>query len=261
MRFWKLILALVLLVGLVGCSSKGVVTETTILEKAPRPLDTMELGTGTDPVDGAFDAPVIPPLVDDEVIKTVVTETKEASVAKELAIHETLQNRDKMRVEAAKYSGFKMDWTAVEKTLTIADSAGKVTEIVMTEYLPNVSYSPQVGFENSLPTEPSRHPAWDTANQFVKTAGMVTLGIWGLETLNDMWGAGLAGAAASFGDNAQVNGSWNTAGRDMDIGTGMLNNYQGDMTTSEPGLLPEDEECWIDFPGGCSCESRAAGNC
>jgi hypothetical protein len=235
-------LLLLVLIFTASCASDGVVRTTYYGEP-----DTERLGA---------DLPDFN-IVDDEVITKIVTETKDASVAKEQAVHDTLQNRDKMRVEAAKNSGFKMAWQPVEKQITVADSDGKVTEIVMTEYLPNVSYTPAVEFGNPIPQEPSRHPAWDTANQFVKTTGMVTLGIVGINAISDVWQAGIAGAAATFGDNANVQGSWNTAGGNQEISTN--DQFQGDFN-GESSESP-DEECWVDFPGGCSCESREAGNC
>lgn len=87
--------------------------------------------------------------------------TRDASVAKEHEVHETLRHRDLMYSQAYQYSGFTMDY----KEVRLAGGA--------VAFLPVVSFRETPRFEQPLPTAPSAHPVWGFANN------LVDKGLWG----------------------------------------------------------------------------------
>lgn len=95
-----------------------------------------------------------------DVVEKVAGYTHDASVAKEHEVHETLRNRDAMIAKAQKTSGFKLEWKPVKKTVFYP---GMAQPVVVEEPMPEVSYAEPADFSQPLPTEPSRHPAWKTA--------------------------------------------------------------------------------------------------
>lgn len=105
--------------------------------------------------------PVTDTMVNDagETIQKVAGYTRDASVAKEHEVHQTLRNRDRMIVKAQDKSGFKLEWQEVKETVFYQGMAGPVE---ITRSMPKVSYTEPAAFDQVLPTEPSRHPVWKT---------------------------------------------------------------------------------------------------
>jgi len=95
--------------------------------------------------------------INDETIQKGGEYTRDASVAKEEAVHKTLRNRDNKIKESHAASGMKLTWQAMPETVFYP---GMTAPITINRYLPVVEYREQARFEQKLPTEPSVHPMW-----------------------------------------------------------------------------------------------------
>lgn len=98
-----------------------------------------------------------------DVVKVTTKYVADASVAKETVVHQTLQNRDRMIAKDAKDSGMKMEWETVEETIQMPGQA----PIVMKRAMPKITYRERGQFNQKLPTQPSVHPGYATAERIV----------------------------------------------------------------------------------------------
>lgn len=245
-RDWALGGLVCLLAGiLTGCAGSAPMPLTETIE-VPR-LDQ----TGAPVVDTQTG------LIATDTIEVVAGYTTDASVAKEAEVHKTLRNRDTMRMETTKYTGMKMTWVEVDEMITITQN-GVTTEIMMTKHLPNVSYTPEPEFGNPLPTVPSIHPAWNTANTLIKWTGGTILGLAGIAAIEDMWSAGIGAAGGTFsGDGYTFDKSFNES---KASGASEINFIdEGSVPLTSEELYPGLPEGFVS--PGCSVESRAEGRC
>lgn len=164
-----------------------------------------------------------------EVTKTVSTYTHDASVAKENYVHNTLQNRDIQYRKAHEQSGLKIEFEMVAIGGTQA-------------YLPKViTFRETPDFNQPLPTEPSQHPVWSTAqNVSIALAKYGLYGYLGGE-LFDFLGTAWASAGSVY--NGDVIGSFNEAGGDTNFSTDYLLIHSDwrpvdDHSTIIPGVMP-----------------------
>jgi len=106
-----------------------------------------------------------------EVVKVTTKYVADASVAKEEAVHKTLQSRDRAIVQDGKNSGMKMEWTTVEETISFPGQQ----PIVMKRAMPVISFKERGRFDQKLPTEPSVHPGYAMTRGIVKdvVGGMI----------------------------------------------------------------------------------------
>jgi len=105
--------------------------------------------------------------ISDETIQKGGEFTRDASVAKENAVHRTLQNRDNKYAAAYATAGMKVKFKMVEVSPGVHIQV--IEELAMKE-------SPR--FDTPLPTAPSEHPLWKTLNTL---GGLIQwTGIFGL---------------------------------------------------------------------------------
>ena len=91
--------------------------------------------------------------ISDETIQKGGEYTRDASVAKEEAVHKTLRNRDNQYAKAYATAGTKISFEMVQVQPGIYIQV--IKELAMKE-------SPR--FDTPLPTAPSEHPLWKTLN-------------------------------------------------------------------------------------------------
>ena len=135
---------------------------------------------------------------------TTVGYVTDASAIKEMAVHKTLQNRDKMVRDAHKDSGMQVGWMAMEETIYYPGMAAPIT---VTRYLPTIKYNEQAEFNQQLPTSPSEHPAWRTVERLGVAAIHGTVIGYGINAASDV----LQSAVDSAGHNTTVSGSGNNS--------------------------------------------------
>ena len=112
----------------------------------------------------------------------------------------------------------------------------------------------------------------ESANE--ANAAMFGAGLSAVKLVGGIYAAGWAvGNIADkvTGDSMEISGEGNTMERTQTTTTTIQSQASGqttgdnnldESTQSVDEAQPEEPgECWIDFPGGCSCESREAGNC
>ena len=149
--------------------------------------------------------------ISDQSISTVTTGATttvgyvtDASAIKEMAVHESLQNRDKMVRDAHKDSGMQVGWMAMEETIFYPGMAAPIT---VTRYLPTIKYNEQADFNQQLPTSPSEHPAWRVVESLGTAAIRGTVIGYGINAASDV----LQSAVDSAGHNTTVSGSGNNS--------------------------------------------------
>jgi len=170
-----------------------------------------------------------------ELTETIAGYTKEASVFKEESIAKTLRNRDDRHAEMYAISGFKMTFAMQE-----------VSPGVMALLPKDISYREEPDFDQALPTEPSKHPVWSTANSLFSTIAKYGLIGFGISELSGVLQAGYDKAGNTFNGDANLDSSFNAAGTSQEWTAG---------SSALPGLSG-------DLPPGCSgLESYLAGNC
>lgn len=129
----------------------------------------------------------------------------EASVAKELAVMNTLKNRDNQYAKAYKESGFNITFALVE-----------VQGVQM--YLPSsIAYKPEPAFNTPLPTKPSVHPVWHTLEVLGESLAKYGLIGYGIHELNSMVSSGYSAAQGTTYNGPIVN-SMNDAGEGITTG-------------------------------------------
>lgn len=200
--------------------------------------------------------------VSDTVVTTVteasgqVTETVAgASIAKEQAVHETLQ----------------VDTTGYYTALAASGSKMKVDgyqEVVMKDgskmYLPlmSASFTEAPKRSTNLPTAPSVHPAWGFAERTLGQVAKYGMMGYGIHELSGVLEAGFDAAGNTFGDNANVQNSFNEANGSsvQTISEANKDNSCGEGCEEEPVPYYTDTGQCLVGPE-CSCDSYEAGEC
>ncbi len=199
-----------------------------------------------------------------------------ASVAKELAVHRTLQNRDRQIAKAAQHAGITLDYKQFTETIKIP---GVELPLIMTRMFPIVTYHPMPEFNQPLPLKPSEHPAWKLGEKLVDRA---LFGFLGYE-LGSVLRAGYDAAGTKTVIQSQggpILNSGNMSNQTItqragaNISSGIASEPQQGANNCADGecLSPNLKSCtpipifgegiyWKDKVGGCSCESFAAGKC
>jgi hypothetical protein len=135
-----------------------------------------------------------------DVIETTAGYTKDASIAKEIAVLNAHNTRTLVRGKAYKNEGFKMEWVSVEKTVFYP---GMKEPITIKEAMPKVSYKAPLQFNQPLPMEPSKHPVWEFA-------GKVADGAFSLGGTFVKWSYGSDVVKSAWDRSApQYNGDYN----------------------------------------------------
>lgn len=93
------------------------------------------------------------PIGDDAVTK-ISGDISDASTIKEVTVHQTLQARDRAYAKAHKESGFRVKFKMEQ-----------VSPGVYVQVMEDVSFRESPRFEQQLPTTPSEHPLWRTAER------------------------------------------------------------------------------------------------
>lgn len=101
---------------------------------------------------------------------------KDASIAKEALIHQTLQNRDQLYKESYALSG-----------TTIAFKMLEVMPGVFVQVIDKVESKSPPEFKGELPLQPSIHPVWATVNKVVEVAGKVGMFWIGVDGAKALW--------------------------------------------------------------------------
>lgn len=132
--------------------------------------------------------------------------TRDASVAKELAVHETLRNRDRMIRDTHAQSGLKLEWQIVEETVRVP---GQDTVIKVSRPYPKITYTEPADFKQRLPDKPSVHPAWQTVENVGKSIVNGVILYKGVEETGKTIRHSLDSASPKYG-GGQYNDSYNT---------------------------------------------------
>ena len=107
---------------------------------------------------------------------------KDASVAKELAIHATLRNRDNVYKAIYPQSGTKVVFKMAE-----------VAPGVFVQTISEITSRDAIVFKDPLPTEPSKHPVWQTVEKvlpsIVNATLVGTLGVAAIDAMEAGWKA------------------------------------------------------------------------
>ena len=107
---------------------------------------------------------------------------RDASVAKELAVHATLRNRDRMYRQMYADSGTKVVFEMRE-----------VVEGVHVQFIKEITSRDPIAFRDALPTAPSEHPVWGVIKEvtpaLINATLIGTLGYHTLQTLDSGWKA------------------------------------------------------------------------
>ena len=148
----------------------------------------------------------------------------DASAIKELAVHKTLQNRDKMVRDAHKDSGMSVGWQAVEETVFYP---GMKEPMVITRYLPTISYKEKAEFKQNLPTVPSEHPGWRVAENVATAAIRGTVIGIGLNAASEV----LQSSIDNAGHNSSIIQEDNSV-TTIDKSTGPVDNSVGPVDNS-----------------------------
>jgi len=158
----------------------------------------------------------------DESISTVATGATtsmgyitDASVMKEMAVHKSLQNRDKMVKDAHANSGFKMEFMLVEVSPGVKALMPK-----------EIKYNEQAKFDQPLPQAPSEHPGWRTAERIGVAAINGTVVGLGVTTAGDV----LKSAIGNAGTKSTYNGD---VSNKNSHNTGDNHNYNDSAVSSE----------------------------
>ena len=101
---------------------------------------------------------------------------KDASIAKEAMVHQTLQNRDKEYGKAYKLSGTEIKFAMKE-----------VMPGIWLQVIESVASKAPPEFAGDLPTAPSVHPVWAAVGKGLDVAAKVSLFWIGAEALTTMW--------------------------------------------------------------------------
>lgn len=141
---------------------------------------------------GTMDITRLP--VSDETVTAISGNITDASVQKELIVHQTLQNRDKMIKSSHSASGFKMKWVTVREEIQLPGQEA----IVMTRSMPEVSYTEPAKFDQPLPVEPSQHPVWKFASGLVKDVKEGFLIYTGIKALDNILSGSIDAAQPKY---------------------------------------------------------------
>lgn len=195
------------------------------------------------------------------------TTVGDASTAKEAIVHKSWQNYHDEYGKAYKTMGFNMTFEPVEGV------AGAIR-------LASISFKPEIKMATP-PDKPSEHPVWNTVNTVVEK-GIAWAGIGYIaHEFRGMQESAYDAAGNTYNGDTQMSGSYNTAGNDQTITTGQQRVDNSTRTDSDgcsngdcnegseeeievdgscgEGSFEEDGTWWIET--GCSCDSRAAGDC
>ena len=89
-----------------------------------------------------------------ETVTKISGDISDASTIKEVTVHQTLQARDRAYVQAHKESGFRVKFKMEQ-----------VSPGVYVQVMEDVGFRESPRFEQQLPTAPSEHPLWRTAER------------------------------------------------------------------------------------------------
>jgi uncharacterized protein YceK len=189
----------------------------------------------------------------------VVTTVAGASIAKEQAVHDTLQEDVKGYYKALAKSGSQMKVDAYQEV--VAADGSKI-------YLPLMSASFIEAPKRSanLPTAPSVHPAWGFAERTLGQVAKYGMIGYGIHEVSGVLEAGFDAAGNTFGDDANVQNSFNEANGSstQTISTANKDTSCADGSCGEADEEPEqyynDEGQCLVGPD-CSCDSYEAGSC
>lgn len=191
-----------------------------------------------------------------ETVVTTVTETTgqvtetvaSASIAKEQAVHSTLQTEESGYYRALPKTGSKMGVTAYQEIL-LSDGSKAFLPLMTATFIEAPKRN------TSLPTSPSVHPVWGVAKDAVKY-GFLAYGVHEVSGLVSSLADG--NGVEVTGDSNVIQGVQNKAGGDQSVDSGYTTCATGDCGT-DPEEYYIDGNCYVS--DGCSCESYAAGLC
>lgn len=125
----------------------------------------------------------------------------DASAMKEKFVHDSLQNRDKMIAMAHTTDGFHMSFELVEVAPGVKALLPK-----------DISYKEQARFDQVLPTAPSIHPGWKTAEVLGKAAINGTVIGLGINAASDIISEGIAASRSNVNTNTTTTSIDNSVG-------------------------------------------------
>ncbi|MCI5123553.1 MAG: hypothetical protein D3925_03520 [Candidatus Electrothrix sp. AR5] len=189
--------------------------------------------SGCSPSNSVFQVP------GDGVNNETYTLVKDASIAKETLVHQTKQIQFKEYGKAHAKAGLEIEFALVP----VAEG--------VTAYLPKkISFKEQPNFASLglPPTEPSKHPIWNTVDNIANK------GLWAFLGWNVLdWAKGY-GAGHTYNGPVDMRNSYNTAGDAQTFSGSEL--YQGDVNNGS-----ESEEWYKEISGCSSKESYSACMC
>jgi len=162
----------------------------------------------------------------------------DASAMKEKFVHDSLQNRDKMIAKSHANDGFRMTFAMIEV-------ASGVKALLPQE----ISYKEQARFDQVLPTVPSVHPGWKTAERIGVAAINGTVIGLGINAASDVLQAGIDSSKSSIHTVGAVDNSRYTeidasrtdnSNGPLDNSIGPVDNSTGPVDNSDESVGPVD---------------------
>lgn len=178
----------------------------------------------------------------------VVTTVAGSSIAKEQAVHTTLQADVVGYYKAIAKSGAKMEVAGYQEVIN--PDGSKLYLPLMT-----ASFIEAPKRNTNLPTEPSVHPAWKTGEK------LISAGLWafGIHEAANVFESAMNRPAYEFGDNANVQNSINRTEGDQSFSGAVQSQTCETGDCGEPEQYFEDGKCLVG--PDCSCDSFEAGEC
>jgi hypothetical protein len=164
-----------------------------------------------------------------EVVKVTSSYVKDASMAKEETVHQTLRHRDAMIAKSNATPSFTMGWQTVEETVYYPGMSAPIT---VKKSMPIVTYTEKIQFTQPLPIEPSRHPMWTAITTLGGAVINGTLIGYGIHEVSDLFGSIVKTSKSNVNlnaDNLTLNDSLNNP---------TLTNGANGVLTYSPGTQP-----------------------
>ena len=125
--------------------------------------------------------------VSDETVLGIAGNVKDASVQKEIVVHQTLQKRDAMYAKMYKESGFSVEFELVE-----------VSPGMKVQVMKKVQFREAPKFDSHLLTAPSEHPMWGVLKSTIKDAKEGFMFYTGIQALDSILGKSLDSAQPKY---------------------------------------------------------------
>lgn len=188
-----------------------------------------------------------------ETMQHSVVAISDTSALKEKTVHETLRKYFEEYAQAYEKSGTQINFGTVTKKITFKGETLEYTENAIV----SIVSRDMPDFNVDIPIEPSKHPAWNTANLFIEHSFGAAWKMFGIDRLANVLTAGISAAQGATYNGPLIN-SQNSAGGSQTFG---MDSYYAGPYQGAPES-PESAETWFGGIVGCSSmESYLDGKC